>query len=39
MEQIEGFKKLEEVSFPEDFDSRSVIGLSVEQGRVSLVQK
>ena len=30
MEQIEKFKKLEEVSFPEDFDFRSVIGLSKE---------
>lgn len=30
MEQIERFKKLEEVCFPEDFDFRSVIGLSTE---------
>jgi tRNA uridine 5-carboxymethylaminomethyl modification enzyme len=30
MEQIERFKRLEEVSFPEDFDFRSVIGLSTE---------
>ncbi len=30
MEQIERFKKLEEVNFPEDFDFRSVIGLSAE---------
>lgn len=30
MEQIERFKKLEEVTFPEDFDFRSVIGLSTE---------
>lgn len=30
MEQIERFKKLEEVRFPEDFDFNSVIGLSTE---------
>jgi tRNA uridine 5-carboxymethylaminomethyl modification enzyme len=30
MEQIERFKRLEEVNFPEDFDFRSVIGLSTE---------
>jgi tRNA uridine 5-carboxymethylaminomethyl modification enzyme len=30
MEQIERFKKLEEVSFPVDFDFASVIGLSTE---------
>jgi tRNA uridine 5-carboxymethylaminomethyl modification enzyme len=30
MEQIERFKKLEEVRFPEDFDFSSVIGLSKE---------
>ncbi len=30
MEQIERFKRLEEVCFPEDFDFRSVIGLSAE---------
>jgi tRNA uridine 5-carboxymethylaminomethyl modification enzyme len=30
MEQIERFKKLEEVSFPEDFDFSSVSGLSTE---------
>jgi tRNA uridine 5-carboxymethylaminomethyl modification enzyme len=30
MEQIERFKKLEEVSFPEGFDFGSVMGLSVE---------
>jgi tRNA uridine 5-carboxymethylaminomethyl modification enzyme len=30
MEQIERFKKLEEVRFPEDFDFSSVIGLSRE---------
>ncbi|MGQ9645920.1 MAG: tRNA uridine-5-carboxymethylaminomethyl(34) synthesis enzyme MnmG [Thermodesulfobacteriota bacterium] len=30
MEQIERFKRLEEVYFPEDFDFRSVIGLSTE---------
>jgi tRNA uridine 5-carboxymethylaminomethyl modification enzyme len=30
MEQIERFKRLEDVSFPEDFDFRSVIGLSTE---------
>lgn len=30
MEQIERFKKLEEVSFPEEFDFGSVIGLSTE---------
>jgi tRNA uridine 5-carboxymethylaminomethyl modification enzyme len=30
MEQIERFKRLEEVSFPEDFDFSSVIGLSTE---------
>jgi tRNA uridine 5-carboxymethylaminomethyl modification enzyme len=29
-EQIERFKRLEEVSFPEDFDFSSVIGLSAE---------
>jgi tRNA uridine 5-carboxymethylaminomethyl modification enzyme len=29
-EQIERFKRLEEVNFPEDFDFRSVIGLSTE---------
>jgi tRNA uridine 5-carboxymethylaminomethyl modification enzyme len=30
MEQIERFKTLEEVNFPEDFEFRSVIGLSTE---------
>jgi len=30
MEQIERFKRLEEVNFPEDFDFGSVIGLSTE---------
>jgi len=30
MEQIERFKRLEEVNFPEDFEFRSVIGLSTE---------
>jgi tRNA uridine 5-carboxymethylaminomethyl modification enzyme len=30
MEQIERFKRLEEVNFPGDFDFRSVIGLSTE---------
>jgi tRNA uridine 5-carboxymethylaminomethyl modification enzyme len=30
MEQIERFKRLEEVNFPEDFDFPSVIGLSTE---------
>jgi tRNA uridine 5-carboxymethylaminomethyl modification enzyme len=30
MEQIERFKKLEDVNFPEKFDFRSVIGLSTE---------
>jgi tRNA uridine 5-carboxymethylaminomethyl modification enzyme len=30
MEQIERFKRLEEANFPEDFDFRSVIGLSTE---------
>jgi len=30
MEMIERFRKLEEVTFPEDFDFRSVIGLSTE---------
>jgi tRNA uridine 5-carboxymethylaminomethyl modification enzyme len=30
MEQIERFKRLEEVSFPEDFDFKSIIGLSTE---------
>jgi tRNA uridine 5-carboxymethylaminomethyl modification enzyme len=30
MEQIERFKRLEEVSFPESFDFASVIGLSTE---------
>jgi len=30
MDQIERFKKLEEVSFPEEFDFNSVIGLSTE---------
>jgi len=30
LDQIENFKKLEELSFPEDFDFRSVIGLSTE---------
>jgi tRNA uridine 5-carboxymethylaminomethyl modification enzyme len=30
MEQIERFERLEEVNFPEDFDFRSVIGLSTE---------
>ncbi len=30
MEQIERFKKLEEVNFPEGYDFRSVIGLSTE---------
>jgi tRNA uridine 5-carboxymethylaminomethyl modification enzyme len=30
IEQIERFRRLEEVSFPEDFDFRSVIGLSTE---------
>jgi len=30
MEQIERFKRLEEVNFPEDFDFHSVIGLSTE---------
>jgi tRNA uridine 5-carboxymethylaminomethyl modification enzyme len=30
MEQIERFKRLEEVSFPEGFDFSSVIGLSTE---------
>ena len=30
MEQIERFKRLEEVNFPEDFDFQSVIGLSTE---------
>jgi tRNA uridine 5-carboxymethylaminomethyl modification enzyme len=30
MEQIERFKRLEEVRFPEEFDFRSVIGLSTE---------
>jgi tRNA uridine 5-carboxymethylaminomethyl modification enzyme len=30
MEQIERFRRLEEVNFPEDFDFRSVIGLSTE---------
>ena len=30
MEQIERFKRLEEVNFPEDFDFSSVIGLSTE---------
>jgi tRNA uridine 5-carboxymethylaminomethyl modification enzyme len=30
MEQIERFKRLEEVNFPEDFDFPSVIGLSIE---------
>jgi tRNA uridine 5-carboxymethylaminomethyl modification enzyme len=30
MEQIERFKRLEEVHFPEDFEFRSVIGLSTE---------
>jgi len=30
MEQIERFKRLEDVNFPEDFDFRTVIGLSTE---------
>jgi tRNA uridine 5-carboxymethylaminomethyl modification enzyme len=30
MEQIERFKRLEEVNFPEGFDFRSVVGLSTE---------
>jgi tRNA uridine 5-carboxymethylaminomethyl modification enzyme len=30
MEQIERFRRLEDVNFPEDFDFRSVIGLSTE---------
>ena len=30
MEQIERFKKLEDVNFPEKFDFRSLIGLSTE---------
>jgi tRNA uridine 5-carboxymethylaminomethyl modification enzyme len=30
MEQIERFKRLEEVNFPEDFEFRSVIGLTTE---------
>jgi tRNA uridine 5-carboxymethylaminomethyl modification enzyme len=30
MEQIERFKKLEELNFPEDFDFSSVVGLSTE---------
>jgi tRNA uridine 5-carboxymethylaminomethyl modification enzyme len=30
MEQIERFKKLEEVNLPEDFDFRSIIGISTE---------
>jgi tRNA uridine 5-carboxymethylaminomethyl modification enzyme len=30
MEQIERFRRLEEVSFPEHFDFKSVIGLSTE---------
>jgi tRNA uridine 5-carboxymethylaminomethyl modification enzyme len=30
MEQIDKFKRLEEVGFPDDFDFRSVIGLSAE---------
>jgi tRNA uridine 5-carboxymethylaminomethyl modification enzyme len=30
MEQIERFRRLEEVCFPDDFDFRSVIGLSTE---------